>query len=169
MHEMRQAQALLMHRQQGVKIRQQARLQTYMVQRRLGQRAQQLRHQFAVKMHPVQGPGPPAVRPIAVGQLLGQQQQIAAAHSQALITQLHPATARAAINQQVIVRRGALHLMAVGLGIKTHGQRIAALGQRMTGQYPPQPRRGNKAQTHSRQRPTGRLDQLIHKAFTTAH
>ena len=65
---------------------------------------------------------------------LGQDQQVAAADLDALAGTLQPAASGPAVDQQVVVRRAPLHVVAMRLRVVTEGQRVAGLAERMAGQ-----------------------------------
>ncbi|MNF76680.1 hypothetical protein D3C84_588000 [compost metagenome] len=70
--EVRQVQPLLAQRQQGIEVRQQARLHADAAQRGLAEGTQVLGHQFAFEMHPVDAPGPLRIGAIGMQAALRQ-------------------------------------------------------------------------------------------------
>lgn len=93
---------------------------------------------------------------------LGQDQQVAAADLDALAGTLQPAASGPAVDQQVVVRRAPLHMVAMRLRIVTEGQRVAGLAERMAGQGATQAGRRNETHPLVGQGPGGGLYGTLH-------
>lgn len=162
MDEVRQAEALATQRQQRIELRQQARLHAQAQARGAAQRTQEILRQSAFEMYPVDAPGPLRVGAVGMFPALGQDQQVAAADLDALAGTLQPAASGPAVDQQVVVRRAPLHVVAMRLRIVTEGQRVAGLAERMAGQGATQAGRRDETHTLVGQGPGGGLYGTLH-------
>ncbi len=162
MDEVRQAEALATQRQQRIELRQQARLHAQAQARGAAQRTQEILRQSAFEMYPVDAPGPLRVGAVGMFPALGQDQQVAAADLDALAGTLQPAASGPAVDQQVVVRRAPLHVVAMRLRIVTEGQRVAGLAERMAGQGATQAGRRDETHPLVGQGPGGGLYGTLH-------